>query len=212
MFDLVTLIKTVGYLGLFGIVFAESGLFVGFFLPGDSLLFTAGFLAAEDYLAIEWVILLCVIGAILGDSFGYWFGRKVGPAIFTREDSLVFHKRHLKEARLFYEKHGGKTIVLARFMPIVRTFAPILAGVGHMPYATFLFYNVTGGLLWAVSLPLLGFYLGKQIPDIDRYLLPIIAAIIVVSLLPPLLHLLREPAQRRRLMELVRLKKRTETK
>ena len=190
-FDLVALIKAAGYLGLFGIVFAESGLFVGFFLPGDSLLFTAGFLASQGFLNIWILAPLAFIAAILGDNFGYAFGRRVGPAIFTRERSLFFHKEYLERARIFYEAHGGKAIVLARFLPVIRTFAPILAGVGRMRYSTFLFYNVIGAVLWAIGLTFLGFYLGNAIPNIDRYLVPIVLVIVIISSLPTLLHLVR---------------------
>lgn len=190
-FDLVALIKAAGYLGLFGIVFAESGLFVGFFLPGDSLLFTAGFLASQGFLNIWILAPLAFIAAILGDNFGYAFGRRVGHAIFTRERSLFFHKEYLERARIFYEAHGGKAIVLARFLPVIRTFAPILAGVGRMRYSTFLFYNVIGAVLWAIGLTFLGFYLGNAIPNIDRYLVPIVLVIVIISSLPTLLHLVR---------------------
>ncbi|MBI4175459.1 DedA family protein [Candidatus Berkelbacteria bacterium] len=192
MFDLITLIKTVGYVGLFGIVFAESGLFIGFFLPGDSLLFTAGFLAAQGYLSLPPVIVVCFLGAVLGDNFGYAFGKKVGPAIFRRDDSVLFHKDQLATAHAYYQRYGGKTIILARFLPVVRTFVPILAGVGDMHYPTFVIYNVVGGLLWAVGLPVLGFYLGNLIPNIDRYLVPIVASIIIISALPTSIHLLKE--------------------
>lgn len=191
-FDLITLIQTAGYVGIFVIVFAESGLFIGFFLPGDSLLFTAGLLASQGYFNILALTLLCFIAAVLGDNFGYVFGRKVGPSIFSREDSLLFNKKHLLYASEFYQKHGKKTIVLARFMPFVRTFAPILAGVANMHYGTFLFYNITGGLLWAVGLTLLGYFLGNTIPDIDKYLLPIIGGIVLVSVLPGVIHFLWE--------------------
>lgn len=190
--DLITLIQTAGYVGIFLIVFAESGLFIGFFLPGDSLLFTAGFLASQGYFNILALALLCFIAAVLGDNFGYVFGRKVGPSIFKREDSLLFNKKHLLYASEFYQKHGKKTIVLARFMPFVRTFAPILAGVGNMHYGTFLFYNIIGGLLWAVGLTLLGYFLGNAIPDVDKYLLPIIGGIVFVSVLPGVIHFLWE--------------------
>jgi len=200
--DLITLIKTAGYLGLFGIVFAESGLLIGFFLPGDSLLFTAGFLASQGFFNV-WVLAgLCFLGAVAGDSFGYAFGRRVGPKIFTREDSLFFNKAHLESARVFYEKHGGKAIVLARFMPIIRTFAPILAGVGEMKYSHFLFYNIFGGFFWGVGLTFLGYYLGSVIPGIDKYLLPIIAAIIFLSILPSLIHVLRNKEDRERILKL----------
>src|SRR3989338_1165858 len=136
-FDLASLVKTAGYLGLFGIIFAESGLFIGFFLPGDSLLFTAGFLASQGYLNIWLLVPLCFAAAVLGDNFGYAFGRRVGPKIFRKEESLLFHKHHLERARTFYERHGKKTIILARFVPFARTFAPILAGIGEMHYRTF---------------------------------------------------------------------------
>ncbi len=192
MFDLVTLIKTAGYLGVFGMVFAESGLFFGFFFPGDSLLFTAGFLASQDFLNI-WVLMLgSFVCAVAGDSVGYAFGRRVGPKIFSREDSRFFHKDHVKKAQAFYERHGKKTIVLARFMPIVRTFAPIVAGVGLMHYRTFLIYNIVGGALWSLGLTGLGYFLGSTIPDVDRYLLPIIALIIFLSILPGLIHFARD--------------------
>lgn len=195
-FDLVELIKTVGYLGLFGIVFAESGLLIGFFLPGDSLLFTAGFLASQDFLNIYAVMAGCFIAAVVGDSVGYAFGNKVGPAIFKREDSLIFNKDHIRKAQDFYAKHGVKTIILARFVPVVRTFAPILAGVGKMEYRTFLTYNILGGALWALGIPFLGYTLGNRIPGVDRYLLPIILGIIVLSILPGILHIVRHKSDR----------------
>jgi len=189
---LILLIQTVGYLGILGIVFAESGLFVGFFLPGDSLLFTAGFLASQGYLNLPLLILVTLVGAIAGDNFGYTFGRKVGPRIFKKENSILFHKEHLERAKRFYEAHGKKTIILARFMPVIRTFAPILAGVGRMEYKTFFAYNVIGGILWGAGLTSLGYFLGNVVPNIDKYLLPIIAFIIIASVAPPVIHVLKE--------------------
>lgn len=189
--DLISLIKTAGYFGLFGIIFAESGLLIGFFLPGDSLLFTAGFLASQDFLNIWILTPLTFIAAVLGDNFGYAFGRRVGPAIFRKENSFFFHKEYLERARIFYEAHGGKTLVLARFLPIIRTFAPILAGAGRMHYPTFIFYNFIGAALWAIGVTLTGFYLGRAIPNVDRYLIPLILAIVAVSSLPPLIHIIR---------------------
>jgi membrane-associated protein len=203
-FDLPSLIRSVGYIGLFGIVFAESGLLLGFFLPGDSLLFTAGFLASQGYFDIAVLVLLCFVAAVLGDNFGYAFGKRVGPRIFRREDSLLFNKHNLEHARVFYEKHGGKTIILARFMPMIRTFAPILAGVGKMKYATFFFYNLAGGVLWAIGMPLAGFYLGSIIPDVDRYIIPIVLVIIILSVLPAFYHVLKEPAVRERFLRFLR--------
>ena len=204
MFDLISLIKTVGYLGLFGIIFAESGLFVGFFLPGDSLLFTAGFLASQGFLNIWLLLAIVFIGAVLGDNFGYAFGRKVGPMIFKREDSLLFHKKNLEKANAFYEKYGKKTIVLARFLPGIRTFAPILAGVGRMNYSTFFSYNLIGGFLWGIGLPLLGFYLGNTVPNIDKYLVPIILAIIFLSILPTAIHILKDPEHRQQIILIIK--------
>lgn len=189
--DLIALIQAVGYLGIFGIVFAESGLFFGFFFPGDSLLFTAGLLASQGLLNVWALVALIIAGAILGDSVGYWFGAKVGPKIFTREDSFFFHKRHVERTRLFYLKYGSRAIVLARFVPIVRTFTPILAGVGSMPYAVFLRYNIMGGVLWGAGVTLLGYFLGAAVPGIDRYLLPIVIAIIAVSFAPILVEFIK---------------------
>lgn len=194
--DLVALIKTVGYIGVFAIVYAESGLFIGFFLPGDSLLFTAGFLASQDVLSLPVLVVGCFLAAVLGDSTGYAFGRRVGKRLFQRGDSRFFHKKNVLRAQAFYEKHGAKTIVLARFVPIVRTFAPIVAGIGEMPYRTFVIFNVFGGLLWAVGVTLGGYFLGNLIPDVDKYLLPIIFLIILVSVLPGILHIVRDPAMR----------------
>ena len=196
MFDLVSLIKTAGYLGLFGIIFAESGLFIGFFLPGDSLLFTAGFLASQGYLNIWVLVLLTFVAAVLGDNFGYAFGKKIGPAIFKRDDSVFFHKDHLEKAKIFYQHNGPKTIVLARFLPVIRTFAPIVAGAGQMEYRVFVFFNILGGFLWAVGLSLLGYFLGNVIPGIDQYLIPIILAIIILSSLPTVVHLLKAHRKR----------------
>ncbi len=201
MFDIVSLAKTAGYAGVSGIIFAESGLLIGFFLPGDSLIFTCGFLASQGILDIKILIPLLFLAAIIGDSVGYSFGFRFGPKIFKKEDSLLFHKDNLLKAQAFFEKHGGKTIILARFIPIIRTFAPILAGVGKMRYAIFAFYNIIGGLLWSVGLLLLGYYLGKAIPDIDKYLLPIILAIIVISVAPNIIHILRDQKMRTQLIE-----------
>ena len=150
--DPMTIIKTMGLIGVFFIIFAESGLFFGFFLPGESLLFTAGFLASQNYLNISFLVWGCFVFAVFGDNVGYWFGKKIGPKIFNREDSVFFHKKHVQSAQNFYEKYGNKTIFLARFIPIVRTFAPIVAGVGKMKYINFISYNVLGGFIWVIFL------------------------------------------------------------
>lgn len=205
--DTVSLLKTVGYLGLFGIIFAESGLLIGFFLPGDSLLFTAGFLASQHFLNIFLVLIVTLFAAIIGDNVGYFFGKKVGPKIFTKEESFFFHKDHVEKARLFYEKHGGKALVLARFMPVVRTFAPILAGVGNMKYGKFFFYNVVGSVLWAGLLPIIGYSLGSLIPSAERYIHIIILAIIFVSVLPSMAHVLGNTENRKKLKNFLKLNK-----
>ncbi|GAB4144075.1 MAG: VTT domain-containing protein [Patescibacteria group bacterium] len=186
------LVKTIGYLGIFTIIFAESGLLVGFFLPGDSLLFTAGLLAAKGYLNLVWLIGLCFLAAVLGDSFGYAFGHKVGKRLFKRKDSFLFNHENLQNTQRFYEKYGSRAVVLARFVPVVRTFAPVVAGIAEMNYRKFLIFNLIGGVLWAIGLNVAGFFLGQLVPDIDKYLLPIILLIIMVSFLPGIYHLWSE--------------------
>lgn len=190
--NLAHFIETIGYLGTWAIIFAESGLLIGFFLPGDSLLFTAGLLCSQGVFNIWFLGLGCVIGAISGDSVGYLTGSRWGRRLFQRRDSWFFHQRNLTRAQAFYDYHGKKTIVLARFMPVIRTFAPIVAGIGQMHYPTFLTYNIIGGIAWVLGLMALGFFLGNLIPDIDRYLLPVVFLVIVLSLLPPLWHLYQE--------------------
>lgn len=185
------IIQTVGIIGILLIVFAESGLFFGFFLPGDSLLFAAGLYASQGYLNIWALLIGGAIAAILGDSVGYAFGRKVGPALFTREDSFFFHKKHIERAKAFYGRYGVKTILLARFVPIVRTFAPIVAGVGDMKYRTFLTYNAVGGTLWVFLMTLLGFFLGKLVPGASSYVHWIALAIIIISFIPVLIEWLK---------------------
>jgi len=187
------LIETFGTIGLFVIIFAESGLLIGFFLPGDSLLFTAGLLASQGKFGLNLPVLLigCFIAAVAGDQVGYMFGQKAGPALFRRPDSRIFKQQYVHRANEFFERHGRKTIVIARFVPIVRTFAPILAGVGSMQYRSFLTFNIVGALLWAVGVTTAGYILGDTVPDIDKYLLPIIGVIILLSVLPPAIEILR---------------------
>ena len=192
--NLSDLIHWGGYIALGVIVFAETGLLVGFFLPGDSLLVTAGLVASQgklDYFVLNGLL---AAAAILGDSAGYWIGSFTGPRLFRREDSFFFHKKHVERTHAFFEKHGGKTIILARFVPIVRTFAPTVAGVGKMPYRKFLFYNIFGGLLWVLGMTSIGFFLGKSIPNIDKHLHLVIAIVIALSFLPVILEL-RKPKQ-----------------
>lgn len=186
------IISTFGLLGIIAIVFIETGFFFGFFLPGDSLLFTAGLLASKGYLPIVWLMLGVFIAAVLGDNVGYFFGKKVGPSLFVKDDSVIFHKKNIARAQHFYEKYGVRTIILARFIPIVRTFAPIVAGIGNMNYRTFLIYNIVGGLFWTVSVIGLGYGFGNIIPDPDRYLLPAIGVIVILSALPALREIFRK--------------------
>ena len=189
--DLVSLIKTVGYVGIFFIVFAETGLFLGFFLPGDSLLFIAGLLAKQGFFSLSVLVFGLFVSAVLGNLCGYEFGRRIGPKLFSREDSLIFKKAHALKAQSFYDKHGPKTILLARFMPIVRTFAPIVAGVANMRYPVFFLYNLIGALVWVIGLVLLGYFLGS-VMDVDKYLLPIILVIVFLSFLPAITAYIRE--------------------
>ncbi len=181
-----------GYTVLAIIVFAESGLLFGFFLPGDSLLVTAGLLATQGYLNIWELFFLLVVMAISGDAVGYHFGKYMGPKIFKKEKSIFFAKDHLLKAKHFYDKHGGKTIIMARFMPIVRTFAPIVAGAGNMPYKKFLSYNVFGGIFWVGSMLGIGYFLGRTIPNVDKYLHIVIAIVIFLSILPGIIAWIRE--------------------
>lgn len=200
--DLEQLISTIGVIGVAAIVFAESGLLIGFFLPGDSLLFTAGFLTQVGILKIDIHLLVAIlfVAAVLGDNVGYTFGRRVGHKLFNRPNSFLFKQENIKKAEEFYLKHGGKTIIIARFIPVVRTFAPIVAGVGKMHYPTFLAYNIVGGLLWAVGLTYLGYFLGAWFTsmglDIDTVILPIAALIVILSILPALVHLLKDASRR----------------
>jgi len=199
------LIETLGLIGLFGIVFAESGLLVGFFLPGDSLLFTAGFLASAPssvddalHLPLGPLLVGCVIAAIAGDQFGYLFGRRVGPALFRRPDSRFFKHENVEKAQAFFDRYGAKTIVLARFVPIVRTFAPIVAGVSRMNYRTFVTFNIVGGTLWGVGVTLLGYFLG-QVDVVEQNLEVAILAVVAISLVPIALEIVKarrvEPAK-----------------
>jgi membrane-associated protein len=179
-----SLIETFGTLGIFAIVFAESGLLFGFFLPGDSLLFTAGLLASRGFSNIALLMVGCSIFAIFGDQVGYVIGRKAGPALFRRPESRFFHKKNVDRAKAYFDEHGSKTIILARFIPVVRTFAPMVAGVAEMDYRRFVTFNVIGGVLWGAGVTLAGYLLGNSIDDIDRWLYPIIGLIVAVSFVP----------------------------
>lgn len=183
------IISSLGLVGVVAIIFAESGLFFGFFFPGDSLLFSAGLFASMGILPIYLLLPLTFVAAVLGDQVGYWTGKKFGPAIFNRPDSIIFKQAYVKMAQEFYAKHGAKAIVLARFVPIVRTFAPIVAGVAQMSYSTFLRWNIIGGFLWTFGFIILGFVLGNIIPGIEKYVTYIALFIIFISILPGIFHI-----------------------
>ncbi len=191
-YSLDALIQWGGYALLAAIVFAETGLLIGCFLPGDSLLITAGLLAAAGHLNIWWLNGLLIAAAIVGDSVGYAIGVRLGPRIFTRQKSLLFNPKHVERTHRFYEKYGPKTIVIARFVPIVRTFAPVLAGVGTMQYRRFLFYNVAGGIGWVVSMSGAGFLLGRTVPNISRHIHVLVIVVIVLSCVPIAVEIYRE--------------------
>ena len=203
--DLIEFIKIVSIFGVALIVFAESGLLIGFFLPGDSLLFTTGFLISTGVVSfnINLAVLIIFIAAVLGDSVGYTFGRKLGPKIFKKPDARLFKQEYIQQAHTFYQKHGGKTIIIARFVPIVRTFAPIVAGASNMDYRRFVTFNIIGAVMWAVGVTYAGFGLGRWFHsmgiEIDQVLLPIILLIVFISVLPPIVHILRDKKQRKAL-------------
>jgi membrane-associated protein len=191
-YSLDDLIRWGGYVVLTAIVFTETGLLFGFFLPGDSLLITAGLVAAAGHLDIWLLNLLLIVAAVVGDSVGYAIGRRLGPRLFTRPESLLFNPRHVDRTRAFYARHGAKTIVIARFVPIIRTFAPVVAGVGQMEYRRFVFYNVAGGVGWVTSMTWAGYLLGQAIPNIGDHIHVVVGVVIALSLVPIFVELIRE--------------------
>lgn len=205
--DLVGLITSLGVLAILFVIFAESGLLIGFFLPGDSLLFTAGVLVHAGILDINIFLFIALlwIAAVIGDSVGYTFGRRLGPRVFKKPDARIFKQKYIQQAQAFYEKHGGKTIIIARFVPIVRTFAPVVAGASRMPYKRFLSFNVIGGFLWTAGITMAGYLLGSLFHslgiEIDHILLPIIALIILASIAPAAIHILKNKKTRVALWE-----------
>ena len=195
-FDILALIKTLGYFGVWGIVFAESGILFCFFMPGDSLLFTAGVLAAQGFLNLGILAIGCFIAAVTGNLLGYEIGKRVGMRLFKNGDTRFLKRKHLEITQSFFNRHGKMAIIMARFLPIIRTFTPFLAGMAQVPYKLFVLYSVIGAILWAVGLTVFGYILGDMIPPdkLDRYLLPIILSIIFISVLPSAWHLYREIA------------------
>lgn len=171
-------------MGIFITIFSESGLLFGFFLPGDTLLFAAGIFASQGFFSLPLLIIGCVISAIVGDSVGYWMGKHVGRKVFEHKYSPFLNSKHIEKAERFYQKHGPVTIIIARFIPVIRTFAPIIGGIAKMDYKKFVFYNIAGGILWGTSLPLLGYYLGAKIKNPDRFLMPVVVIVLIISFLP----------------------------
>lgn len=188
LLDPTHLIKSFSYVGIFTIVLLESGFVFGFFLPGDSLLFTAGLLASQHYMNIGGLIIVSIIGAILGNNLGYYTGKKLGPTLFNKEKSALFSPKRVQDAHDFFSKEGPQSLILARFIPAVRTFVPVVIGIAEMPYKTFATFNAIGGALWGLLLPILGYTLGNTVPSIDKYLLPIILLIILISAVPVVLQ------------------------
>lgn len=207
MFDVEKLLNAGGLIGVLivaAIVFAESGLLVGFFLPGDTLLFGAGLLASQGEIPIIPLILATIAAAVIGDNVGYSIGRRSGQRFFKKKDGVIFRQEYVQRAEEFYEKHGGKTIILARFTPIVRTFAPVVAGVGKMPRQRFMAYNVIGGMLWGAGMPLLGYYVGGRIPGLDKYIEYVLLGVVAASLGLSLFHILKQKETRQKIWQRVR--------
>lgn len=196
VYNVPELIRIVGFYGIIAIVFAETGLLVGFFLPGDSLLITAGLFAARGDLDIRLLVPVLIVAAIAGNGTGYWIGKRTGKALYSRPDSLLFRREHLQMTHEYYERHGGKTIVLAQFIPILRTFAPVVAGAAEMRYRDFATYNVVGAILWVGSMTLAGYALGNLIPNIESRIHIVVAVVIALSLMPPAIAWLRRRTRR----------------
>jgi membrane-associated protein len=194
--DIHHIIQNGGVLLVSLIVFAESGLLIGFFLPGDTLLFGAGLAASQGVISLPLLILFVILAAVIGDNVGYSIGKKMGPKLFTKKDGVLFRKQYIKVAEEFYKKHGGKTIILARFTPLVRTFAPVIAGASNMPRRRFFIFNIIGGILWGAGMPLLGYYIGKRIPGLDKYMELVMLGVVGISILLALTHILKDQKTR----------------
>ena len=204
MFDVEAIIQAGGIALIAAIVFAESGLLIGFFLPGDTLLFSAGFFAAQGKLSLAWLLVAVGVPAIAGDNVGYTLGKRMGRRLFTRKDCILFRHEYIERAEKFYESHGGKTIILARFVPVVRTFAPVVAGAAKMDHKKFFAYNVIGGLTWGIGVTMLGHWLGSKIPNIDRYLLPMVMVASVFTFGPAIWHVLKDPLSRKLIIDKIK--------
>jgi membrane-associated protein len=197
LYNVQEIVRWGGTLLVCTIVFVETGLFVGFFLPGDSLLVTAGVVAAAGDLNLYWLLFPVCLCAIAGDQLGYWIGRRMGHRLYQREDSRLFKKKHIEQAHAFYQEHGRKAVIIARFVPIIRTFCPPVAGAAEMKYSTYLSYDIFGGLLWVCSMILIGFFLGKSVPHVEKKIHWVILAVIFLSLLPTAYHIMKQRRQSR---------------
>lgn len=204
MFDIESIISAGGIILISAIVFAESGLLIGFFLPGDTLLFGAGLAASQGKFSLFWLIVCVIVAAIIGDNVGYSIGRRAGPRIFKKKDGILFRQEYLQKSEEFYEKHGGKTIILARFTPIVRTFAPVVAGAGKMSREKFMFYNVIGGVLWGGGMSVLGYSIGSRIPHLDKYIELAIYGIMIASILLAFAHILKDAKTRTMMLNAIK--------
>jgi membrane-associated protein len=198
--DFTQLVQTGGLLMLALIIFAESGMMVGFFFPGDTLLFSAGILAAAGHLPIIWTVVVIALAAIIGDNTGYHIGKHLGPRLFKKEDGLIFRKDLITKTEQFYEKHGSKTMLFAHFVPVVRSFAPVTAGAGKMNYKQFVVYDAIGDIAWAASITLLGFFLGSRIPGVEKMIEPVLLGIVAITLIPTLYHAFKDPKIRAKLL------------
>ena len=193
MFDVTQIVQTGGLLLIGLIIYAESGMMVGFFFPGDTLLLSAGILAAAGQLSIVWAIIVIALAAIAGDNTGYHLGRKLGPRLFKKKDGVIFRHDYIMKAESFYEKYGTKTMLIAHFVPIVRSFAPVTAGAGKMNYKQFVIFDAIGDIVWAISVTLFGYFVGSKIPGIQKYIEPLLLGIVLVTLVPTVYHALKDP-------------------
>ena len=199
MFDVAHMVQTGGLLLIALIIFAESGMMVGFFFPGDTLLLSAGILAAAGQLSVVWAIIIIALAAIAGDNTGYHIGRRLGPRLFKKEDGLIFRHDYIMKAEWFYEKYGTKTMLLAHFVPVVRSFAPVTAGAGKMDYKQFVIFDAIGDIVWAMSVTLFGYFVGSKIPGIQKYVDPVLIGIVLITLVPTIYHALKDPKIRAKL-------------
>lgn len=193
-----------GLIAIGATVFAESGLLIGFFLPGDTLLFGAGILASQGTLPIGWLLVVVIVSAIVGDNVGYSIGHRTGKKLFTKKESILFQHEHIERAEQFYEAHGGKTIILARFIPIVRTFAPVVAGIGNMPHKRFTLFNAIGATLWGGGVTLAGYWFGSRVPWVEHYITPIILGVVLLSIAGSLGHIIKDKKTRALLIKKIR--------